>query len=121
MVFRLRTAACVTATLIWTALASGNSDQSSAIAPVTKGAAALVPPNVRGLPSVPRLVTLSPGALSPRLPIDPPKFDWLTGQPWRSQAATGITHQWLVMVELPTVPWLPAAATVITPRRAAWL
>ena len=71
MVLRLGIPACVTASLIWAAVAPGNSDQSSAIAPVTKGAAALVPPNVCGLPFVPRLVTFSPGALSPRLPIEP--------------------------------------------------
>jgi len=77
MVFRLRVPACVTASLIWAALAPGNSDQSSAITPVTKGAAALVPPNICGLPFVPRLVMFSPGALSPRLPIEPPRFDSL--------------------------------------------
>ena len=101
---RLGLPAPVTARLTWAAVAPGNSDQSSAIAPVTKGAAALVPPNGCGLPFVPRLVTFSPGALSPRLPIELPKFDSLSGLPCILQAATGITHEWLVMAELPTIP-----------------
>ena len=42
--------AWVTASLIWAALALGNSDHSNAMAPVTKGAAALVPPEVCGFP-----------------------------------------------------------------------
>lgn len=46
----------------------------------------------------------SPGALNPRLPIELPRFDALSGLPWASQAATGITHGWRVMAELPTVP-----------------
>src|ERR1700704_1682038 len=53
--------AWVTASLICAADAAGNSEYSSAIAPVTNGAAALVPPNVRGLPSALRLVIPSPG------------------------------------------------------------
>jgi hypothetical protein len=44
-------------------LVVGNCDQTKAIAPVTKGAAALVPPNVSGSPSLPRLLICSPGAL----------------------------------------------------------
>jgi hypothetical protein len=47
---------------IWAALAEGNCDHTKAIAPVTKGAAALVPPKVSGKPSLPRLVICSPGA-----------------------------------------------------------
>ena len=73
--------ACVTASLIRAALALGNCDHNKAIAPVTKGAAALVPPNVSGLPSVPRLVTFSPGAASPRLPMELPRFDSVVGLP----------------------------------------
>ena len=42
MVPRRNTLACVTASLIWATVALGNSDQSSAIAPVTKGAAAAI-------------------------------------------------------------------------------
>ena len=61
--------------------APGNSDQSSAIAPVTKGVATLVPPDVCGLPFVPRLVMFSPGALNPRLPMELPKFESAVGLP----------------------------------------
>jgi hypothetical protein len=86
------------------AFASGNSDHSSAIAPVTKGAAALVPLIVRDLPSVPRLVMLCPGALSPRLPIELPRLDSPVGSPLPSQLTTGITQGWRVIAELPTVP-----------------
>ena len=75
MVPRLGIPACVTASLICGRLAPGNSDQSRAIAPVTKGAAALVPPNVCGLPFVPEAGNVLPGALSPRLPIEFPRFD----------------------------------------------
>ena len=49
------------ASFIAAAEAFGNSDHSNAIAPVTKGAAALVPPKVNGLPSAPRLVILVAG------------------------------------------------------------
>jgi hypothetical protein len=41
--------------LTWFAVAEGNSDQRSAIAPVTKGAATLVPPEIDDFPPVPRL------------------------------------------------------------------
>ena len=34
----------------------------------------------------------SPGALSPRLPIELPRFDSWIGIPRRSQATTGMTH-----------------------------
>ncbi len=81
--FRGRVPACVTAIFTCAAVVLGNSDHSSAIAPVTKGAATLVPPNVCGLPFVPRLVMFSPGALSPRLPIELPRFDSLSGLPRR--------------------------------------
>src|SRR5271166_534031 len=84
--------------------ASGNSDQSNAIVPVTKGAAALVPLKVRGLPFVPRLVIFCPGALSPPLPIESPRFDSPVGRPLPSQLTTGITQGWRVIAELPTVP-----------------
>lgn len=75
MVVRLGIPAWVTATFICAGLASRNSDQSSATVPVTKGADVLVPPDVCGFPFVPRLVMFSPGALSPHLPIELPKFD----------------------------------------------
>ena len=81
MVPRLGIWAWATAALIWAALAPGNSDQSNAIVPVTKGAAALVPLNVLGSPFGPRLVMFSPGAPSPRLPIEPPRFDSASGFP----------------------------------------
>ena len=45
-------------------------DNNNVMVPVTNGAAALVPPNVGALPLTPRLVTPSPGALSPRLPYE---------------------------------------------------
>ena len=96
--------ACVAASLIAHAVAVGNSDHRRAIAPVTKGAAALVPLKVLGLPSDPRLVTPSPGALNPRRPIEPPKLDSLSVLPCELQAATGMTHGWRVIAELPTVP-----------------
>src|SRR5258708_3545236 len=81
MLLRAGLPARITANLIWAAVALGNSDQSSAIVPVTNGAAALVPPNIAGLPSVPRLVIFSPGAASPRLPIELPRFDSVVGLP----------------------------------------
>src|SRR6266480_4321264 len=52
------------ATLMSPAFASTDSDQTNAIAPVTKGAATLVPPEGIALLPVPRLVTPSPGALA---------------------------------------------------------
>ena len=54
----VRRAVCawVAANFISVAVAVGNSDHNNAIAPVTKGAAALVPPRVSGLPLAPMLV-----------------------------------------------------------------
>jgi hypothetical protein len=66
---------CIKANLTSAAFAPGTSDHKSATAPVTKGAATLVPPSVSGFPSAPRLVMPSPGALSPRLPMELPKVD----------------------------------------------
>ena len=74
------------------------------MAPVTKGAAALVPPEVTGFPSIPRLVTASPGAMSPRRAIELPRFDARNGLPARSQATTGTTEACCVIAEPPTVP-----------------
>jgi hypothetical protein len=62
--------ACMKAKRNWAAVAAGNSDQAKAIAPVTKGAATLVPPSVSGSPWAPRLVIWSPGARNPRRPIE---------------------------------------------------
>src|SRR6185369_10921814 len=90
MLFRVPAPESITAALMRAAPASGYSDQSSAIAPVTNGAAALVPPMVYGLPSVPRLVTFSPGALTPRRPMEQPRLESPSGRPCRLQAATGI-------------------------------
>src|SRR6185312_15950123 len=90
--------------LIIVAEANGNSDHSNAMAPVTKGAAALVPPKVSNAPWAPRLVMFSPGALNPCLPMELPRLDWATGRPLLSDATTGITKRWRVMIELPTVP-----------------
>jgi hypothetical protein len=73
--------ALVTASLICAAFAAGNSDHKSAIVPVTNGTATLVPPSVSGWPPVLKLVTPSPGALKPRLPIELPKFDSFIGLP----------------------------------------
>ena len=82
----------VTASLMCAAVADGNADHSSAVAPVTNGTATLVPPSVSDCPSAPRLVTRSPGALRPRLPIELPRFESFIGLPRRSQATTGMTH-----------------------------
>src|SRR6266542_1499574 len=90
--------------------AAGNSDHKSATAPATKGAAALVPLNVSGFPSAPRLVMSSLGARRPRLPMERARFDWLIGLPRRSHATTGRTHGWRVIAELPLVPSFSAAA-----------
>ena len=81
MLFLRRRPDCVTASLISEAPAFGNTDQSSAMAPVTKGAAALVPLKACSLPSALRLVMFTPGALRPCRPIDLPKFDPLIGLP----------------------------------------
>ena len=81
MLLRSVLPACVTANLIRAALAPGNSDQSNAMVPVTKGAAALVPAKVCGLPSAPRLTMFSPGAESPHLPMELPRFDSGVGRP----------------------------------------
>lgn len=94
----------VTANLTSAARALGNSDKMSAIAPVTKGVAALVPPKERGLPSAPRLATSKFGALSPRRPMELPKLDSEVGLPWASQPVTGITQGWRMIAELPKVP-----------------
>ena len=76
IVVRLGAYACVAANFTASTVAAGNSDHNSAIVPVTKGAAALVPPDVSDLPaSTPRLVMPSPGALKPRLPIEFPRLD----------------------------------------------
>src|ERR1700674_5614506 len=98
------TPALVTASLMAVAVAAGNSDQSSAMAPVTNGAAALVPPNVSDLPSGPRLVMFSPGASRPRLPIELPRLEWLVGLPCPSHPATGIGQEWRERAEPPTSP-----------------
>jgi hypothetical protein len=94
----------VTASLICAALAPENSDHRSAIAPVTKGAATLVPPRMRGSPSTARLVMPAPRALRPRLPIEPPRFESFVGLPRSSQATTGMTQGCRVMAELPRAP-----------------
>ena len=87
-----------------TALIAGYSDHTSAIAPVTNGAATLVPSKELVAVDVPRLVMFPPGAVSPRPPIDLPMFESGDGLPLAVQAATGITHGCRVNTELPTVP-----------------
>jgi hypothetical protein len=72
--------------------------------PVTKGAAALVPENVKAVPLAPRLVIACPGAHNPRRPIDPPKLDSLVGRPFWSHATTGITQRCRTNDELPIIP-----------------
>ncbi len=89
------------------------------MAPVTNGAAKLVPPRLVAEPRAARLSIGSPGPPSPRLPMELLRFDSLSGRPRRSQATTGMTQGWRVIAELPTAPWLPAAATTSAPRRAA--
>src|SRR5262249_11356321 len=91
--------------------AEGNSDQSSAAAPVTNGTATLVPIRAQGEPTAARLVTASPGARSPRVPIERPRSVRPVGRPSSLQAATGMTHGWAVSADALRVPWLPAAAT----------
>ena len=64
----------VIASLTSAAVAAGDSDHNNPTAPVTKGAATLVPPSATGWPSEPRLMIPSPGARKPRLPIELPRF-----------------------------------------------
>src|SRR5690349_17897880 len=74
-VVRLAPDAVVIASFTAAALAFGNIDSNNAIAPVTNGAAALVPPKAGDWPLIARLVILSPGALSPWRPIELPRFE----------------------------------------------
>jgi hypothetical protein len=76
------------------ALAFENTDQRSARDPVTKGAAILVPVICMYPPPELVLVILTPGAISPRIPIDGPKFDIRSSTPYSLHAATGMIH-WL--------------------------
>src|SRR5215467_6611452 len=100
----LRISARVVAVFAWATVASGNIERSSASVPVTNGVAALVPPEVNGFPSGPRLVTASPGAIRPRRAIELPRLDTASGRPARSQATTGMTQGWRVIAEPPMVP-----------------
>jgi hypothetical protein len=72
---RRREDAFVTTNLRSAALVFGNSDHNKAMVPVTKAVAALVPVSDKGLPSGPRLITSSPGALIPRFPISVEKLE----------------------------------------------
>lgn len=67
--------AVVIASLTAAAVAFGNTDSNNAMAPVTKGAATLVPLTDGGWPLPAKLVIPSPGALSPRRPMELPKFE----------------------------------------------
>ena len=107
------------ACLISDEVAPGNCDHSRAIAPVTNAAAALVPPDRAGLPFGPRLVTAAPGALTPCLPIELPRFEDPNGRPSWSHAATGTTQGSRVIAEPANSPWFPAAATTSAPRLRA--
>lgn len=80
------------ACLMEAAEAEGRSDHSNAIAPLTKGAAMLVPPEIAGSPSKRRLVTPAPGPASPRRPIDAPRFETPIGAPIASHPVTGMTQ-----------------------------
>src|SRR5207249_4982921 len=104
IVVRRGAGAWVTAYLTSAAVAAGHSDHNSAMVLVTKGVAALVPPNVSGEPFAPRLVMSSPGAINPRRPSELPRFDVRIGLPCRSQATTGRTHGWRVIAVLPSIP-----------------
>src|SRR5262249_16129220 len=104
MVLGRRVKVPATAALTCAAVAVGTSDQASATAPVTNGAAALVPPSVSRPFRAPVLLTLSPGALKPRGPMEPPRFDWPKVRPPKSQATTGITQGCRVTAVPPTVP-----------------
>jgi hypothetical protein len=80
--------------------------QVGAVAPVTKGAATLVPLEGNPFPSAPRLVKPSPGAQS--TPTNgTTRFDKPSGRPRLSQAVTATTAGCRVMAVLPTVPWFP--------------
>lgn len=74
-VVRLIPDAVMSASFTEAAVAFGNIDSNNAIVPVTNGAAALVPPKVGGWPLIATLVMPSPGALSPRRPIEFPRFE----------------------------------------------
>ena len=74
-VVRLVADAVVIALFTEAAVAFWKSDSNNAMAPVTNGAAALVPPNVGRLPLTLKLVIPCPGALSPRRPIELPRFE----------------------------------------------
>src|SRR3954454_10885832 len=89
----------VTADLTCAASAAGNADHNKAAVPVTSGVAALVPLEVTGWPSRPRLVMASPGAITPRWPIELLRLVVLIGRPSSSHAATAMTHGCWVMAE----------------------
>lgn len=74
-VVRLVPEVVVSASFTDAAVALGKVDTNNAIAPVTNGAAALVPPKAGGWPLTPKLVMPSPGALSPRRPMEFPRFE----------------------------------------------
>jgi hypothetical protein len=65
----------MTAVLISEAVALKKIERNSAIVPVTKGVAALVPLNVADLSSGARLLIASPHARNPRRPIEPARFE----------------------------------------------
>ena len=111
--------AWVRASLICAAVAAGNTDHSSAVAPVTKGAATLVPPSVSDWPPEPRLVMPSPGGHQ--------------APPADGAAQIRLVHRSTTQVTThhgddprmagdggtAEAPLLPAAATTITPRLTA--
>src|SRR5262245_44418723 len=111
--------AWVTANRMSLAVAAGKSDHSSAIVPVTNGAAALVPEKFLRPPDASRLWTPSPGADTPRNAMEWLRFESGVGLPARSQATTGSTQGWRVMTDPPSAPWFPAATTIIAPRAEA--
>ena len=94
----------VTAYIIAEGVAFGNIDQSSAIHPVTKGAAKLVPLITEYLPPGEVLVIFTPGAINPLFPIEEPKFELRSRVPYSLQLAIGISQGWLIIDIFPILP-----------------
>ncbi len=78
--------------MIFTHDALGNFDHNKAAAPVTNGAAALVPLRATDWSWVLRLTIRSPGAANPLRPIARPRLLSRIGIPLRLMATTGMTQ-----------------------------
>jgi hypothetical protein len=94
-----------------------NTDQRSAIAPVTNGTAKLVPVIRAYTPLGDVLVMFTPGAISARLPIDRPKFDIGSSLPCSSQAAAVTSNSRFVRI----VAGAGAGKTEVLTQRIAYL